>query len=68
MTAYAGEKPILLIKKLGGLVLVILGCLLAATGYSTGGTALGIIGIGLLAGGLLLLVLKIVRRNQSAHF
>jgi hypothetical protein len=68
MTAYAGEKPILLIKKLGGLVLVILGCLLAATGYNTGGTALGIIGIGLLAGGLLLLVLKIVRRNQSAHF
>ena len=64
MTAYAGEKPVLLIKKLGGLFLVIFGCLLAATGFNTGTTALSVAGLFLLAGGVALLVLKIARRNR----
>jgi uncharacterized membrane protein YjjP (DUF1212 family) len=65
MTAYASEKPVLLIKKLAGLVLVIFGCFLTAGGLTTGANALTATGIVLLLAGLGLLVLKIVRRNQD---
>ena len=65
MTAYAGEKPILLLKKLGGLLLVIVGCFLMAVGLNSGAMAPTAIGSLLLAVGLGLLVLKIMRRNQG---
>jgi hypothetical protein len=67
MTAYASEKPVLLLKKLGGLLLVIFGCILTATGVKTGAMALTAGGIVLLSAGLGLLVLKIIRRNQDMH-
>jgi LPXTG-motif cell wall-anchored protein len=67
MVARAGEGYILFGKKLYGLLLIILGCLLTATGISSnypGFTALGI--LSLLAGAILL-VLKIVRRNEGGQ-
>jgi hypothetical protein len=67
MTAYAGEKPVLLLKKLGGLLLVIFGCIVTAAGVETGAMALTAAGIALLSVGLGLLVLKIIRRNQDMH-
>jgi hypothetical protein len=67
MTAYASEKPVLLLKKLGGLLLVIIGCILTATGVETGAMALTAGGIVLLSIGLGLLVLKIIRRNHDMH-
>jgi hypothetical protein len=63
--ALAGEKPILLIKKLGGLFLLLFGLLLAGLGFRDGSTSLIIIGILLLAAGVVLLALKIIRRNQN---
>ena len=67
MTAYASEKPVLLLKKLGGLLLVIIGCILTATGVEYGAMALTAGGIVLLSIGLGLLVLKIIRRNHAMH-
>jgi hypothetical protein len=64
MTAYAGEKPILLIKKFGGLILLF-GFLLTAVGFNGGPTGLAVLGNLLLAGDLILLALKILRRNQG---
>jgi hypothetical protein len=66
MAPYAGEKPILLIKKLGGILLLFVGLLLTAVGFSNGSTGLAVVGILALAAGLILLALKIVRRNQGA--
>jgi hypothetical protein len=67
MVAQAGEGPIFLTKKLGGLALIILGCLLTALGFSVGYTGVMALGIVLLAVGAILLVLKIVWRNQDAR-
>lgn len=53
-----------LIKKVGGLVAIVLGFLLTAAGYRYGSSEYTTIGIALLAVGLVLLVLQIVRRNQ----
>src|SRR5262245_6382917 len=56
-----GERPNLLVPKLGGLILIVLGFLLAASGYraaSPGYTAAGII---VAAIGVALLVWKAVR-------
>jgi uncharacterized membrane protein HdeD (DUF308 family) len=64
MTAHAAEK-LGLLKKLGGLLLVIFGCLLMAVGLNTGAIALTAIGSLLLSAGLGLLVYKIVQRNQD---
>lgn len=66
MVAHIGEGPIFLTKKLGGLMLIIVGCLLTALGVSAGYTGLTAIGIVLLVAGAILLVLKIVWRNQGA--
>lgn len=60
-----GDKPISLFKKLGGLIAVILGFLLAAVGYRDGSTEYLTMGSVLIAFGLVLIVLMIVRRNQS---
>ena len=67
MTAYAGDKPILLIKKFTGLALVVFGLLFMATGFNGGYTGLTFVGVVLLAAGLAALVLKIVRRNRDAQ-
>lgn len=66
MVAQIGEGPVFLTKKLGGLALIILGCLLTGWGVKAGYTGMAILGVVLLAAGAILLVLKIVRRNQGA--
>jgi hypothetical protein len=65
MVAHAGEGPILLAKKLGGLLLVILGCILTASGVSLPSAWLTVLGALLLIAGAILLVLKILRRNEG---
>jgi hypothetical protein len=65
MVAQAGEGPILLLKKLGGMILIVVGCLLTAVGLNLGSIVQIVLGVALLAGGMILLALKIVRRNQS---
>ena len=66
MAGQAAEGPILVIKKLGGLLLVILGCLLIASAVSVGHTGLSVAGGVLVALGAVLLALKILRRNRPA--
>jgi uncharacterized membrane protein HdeD (DUF308 family) len=61
------EKPILFFKKMLSMMLLILGILLAATGAYSGSTALLTLGVMLLAAGMIMLVMKIVRRNEGAH-
>jgi hypothetical protein len=65
MGAQAGEGPVFLVKKLGGLVLTVLGCLLTAEGFHLGSAGLTALGVLFLAVGVILLVLKIVRRNRG---
>jgi Flp pilus assembly protein TadB len=65
MVAHAGEGPILLAKKLGGLLLIIVGCLLTAVGVNAASTGLTVVGALLVIAGLVLLVLKILRRNEG---
>ena len=68
MPDYETEKPVLAIKKLGGLLLLIFGVVVALLAYSNGSTGLSIIGILMAAVGIVLMVLKIVRRNQDSQF
>ena len=63
--AVAAETPILLIKKLSGILLLFFGLLLTALGLSNDANGLTTLGILLLAAGAILLVLKIIRRNQD---
>jgi uncharacterized membrane protein YidH (DUF202 family) len=65
MPDQVAETPVLLIKKMGGLLLLIVGFLLAALGYENGSNGLAMLGIVLVAIGIVLLVLKIFRRNQA---
>lgn len=65
MAATATDKPVLLIKKFGAIVCLVLGLLLAATGLNNDYRGLTTLGLLLLAAGAILLVLKIVRRNQG---
>lgn len=62
----ATGDPSLLGKKLGGLLLVILGLVLIAIGVSTESTGLVVLGTLVLVVGLILMVLKIMRRNEAA--
>jgi hypothetical protein len=64
MPEHSGEKPLLLMKKMGGPVLLLFGFILAALGYANGSNVLTVTGVLLLVGGIILLVLKIHRRNQ----
>jgi hypothetical protein len=66
MVAYAEQKPLLLIKKLGAMIFLVLGILLTATGMYGEAPSLTTLGILLLVAGAILLVLKIARRNQDA--
>ncbi len=59
------EKPVFLIKKLGGILLLICGMVLTALAYSEGSTGLIALGILLIVAGGGLMVLKIARRNQG---
>ena len=69
MAANTADGPFLLVKKLGGVVLIILGIIGIAVGleYRTIGCSAGIIvaGIVALVCGMALLALKIIRRNAS---
>ena len=66
MAAQTSDGHVLLVKKLGGLFAIIIGCLLTAFGltFESGGTTF--IGVLLLVIGAVLLVLKIVRRNEGS--
>lgn len=63
--AIAAERPILLIKKLAGVLLLLFGLLLTALGLSSESRGLAAIGIVLLIAGAIFLTLKIIRRNQG---
>ena len=67
MAESATEKPVLMIKKLGGVLLLICGILLTVLAYGEGSTGLTAHGILLIAAGMILMVLKIVRRNQGVE-
>lgn len=66
MVVQTGDGHVLLIKKLGGLFAIIIGCLLTAVGvtFEYGGTTF--VGVLFLILGTGLLVLKIVRRNEGS--
>ncbi len=65
MVAQTSDGHILLGKKLGGLFAIIIGALLTAVGLTFESTGTTILGVLFLALGAVLLVLKIVRRNQG---
>jgi hypothetical protein len=66
MVAQTSDGHVLLLKKLGGLITVIAGCLLTAVGvtFESGGTTF--FGVLFLVLGIGLLVLKIIRRNEGS--
>lgn len=67
MAAQTSDGHVLLIKKLGGLFAIIVGCLLTAVGVTfrkSGDTTF--VGVLFLILGAGLLVLKIVRRNEGS--
>jgi hypothetical protein len=63
--AMAVETPILLAKKVGGVLLLLFGLLLTALGLTGDSGGLTTIGIILLVAGAIFLTLKIIRRNQG---
>ena len=65
MVAQTSDGHILLGKKLGGLFAIIIGALLTAVGLTFESTGTTILGVLFLALGAVLLVLKIIRRNQG---
>ena len=69
MAANTADGPLFLVKKLGGLVLIIFGIIGIAVGleYRTMGFSAGVTGAGIvaLACGMALLALKIIRRNTG---
>lgn len=65
MAVYAEDKPVLLIKKFAALVFLLFGFLMTATGFANQSTPLAVIGALMLSIGVLLLVLKVVRRNRG---
>ena len=65
MAAQTDEGSILLIKKLGGLLLVVLGFIVMAAGISTDSTGFVVLGTLVLVAGAILLALKIIRRNEA---
>jgi hypothetical protein len=66
MVASASDGRILLVKKLGGLFSIIIGCLLTAVGVTFYSTSAIVVGVLFLALGAVLLTLKIIRRNQGS--
>jgi hypothetical protein len=68
MATFADEKPLLLVKKFAGVLLLLAGLLVTAFGFGGGSNGLGILGLLLLAVGVVLLVLKVIRRNEGGQF
>jgi hypothetical protein len=66
MVASASDGHVLLVKKLGGLISVIIGCLLTGVGVAFESTSTIVVGVLFLALGAVLLTLKIIRRNQRS--
>ncbi|MBO4222195.1 MULTISPECIES: hypothetical protein [Bradyrhizobium] len=66
MVASTSDGHFLLVKKLGGLVAVIIGCLLTAVGVTFESTSTTTVGVLFLVLGAVLLTLKIIRRNQGS--
>lgn len=62
----SGERTHPMINKLGALIVLVFGFLLAAEGYRSGSTWLIVAGVAALAIGIVMLVMKIVRRNEGA--
>ena len=67
MVAHTDAGPVLLAKKLGGLLLIVLGCILLVAGLNLESTGLLILGALSLIAGLILWVLKIIRRNENGQ-
>jgi hypothetical protein len=69
MAADTANGPLFLLKKLGGILLILFGIIGIAVGleYRTTGFSAGITGAGVVAllWGMALLALKIIRRNDS---
>ncbi|WP_338689770.1 hypothetical protein V5279_27240 [Bradyrhizobium sp. 26S5] len=68
MVARASDGQLLLVKKLGGLIAIVLGCLLTAVGVTFESTSTIVVGLLFLVLGAVLLTLKIMRRNQAGPF
>ncbi|BBB99297.1 uncharacterized membrane protein YjjP (DUF1212 family) [Bradyrhizobium japonicum] len=68
MVARTSDGQLLLVKKLGGLIAIVVGCLLTAVGVTFESTSTIVVGVLLLVLGAALLTLKIMRRNQSGPF
>ena len=64
MATQGGEQTILALKKLGAVFLLIAGLALTAVGFANGSTGFSVAGLILVAASIVLLVLKIVRRNS----
>lgn len=62
----SGERTHPMINKLGALIVLVFGFLLAAEGYRSESTWLIVAGVAALAIGIVMLVMKIVRRNEGA--
>jgi hypothetical protein len=58
-----GEQTILALKKIGAIILVFAGMGLTAVSFNNGSIGFAVLGLLLIAGGILLLALKIIRRN-----
>jgi membrane-bound ClpP family serine protease len=67
MVAQTHEGSIFLAKKLGGLLLIILGCLLLVAGMNLESTGLSVLGVLSLIAGVIFWVLKIIRRNENSQ-
>jgi hypothetical protein len=67
MVTSTDDGPVFFAKKIGGLVLVILGFLAMAAGVNMESTGLVVFGTLVLVAGAVLLVLKIVRRNENSQ-
>ncbi|MBR1225928.1 MULTISPECIES: hypothetical protein [unclassified Bradyrhizobium] len=67
MVARADEGPVFLAKKLGGLILIVLGCMLLVAGMNLESTALSFLGVLSLIAGVIFWVLKIIKRNENSQ-
>lgn len=66
MVAQTSDGHLFLVKKLGGLLCLIAGCLLTGLGVTFESTNTTVVGVLLLVLGAVLLVLKIMRRNRES--
>ena len=66
MVAQTSDGHVLLVKKLGGLIAIVVGCLLTAVGVTFESGGMSFFGVLFLVLGAGLLVLKIVKRNEGS--